>query len=340
MNTAASRSLPSEAVGLQSPSLGQSPFVRLPALARFAWGVLGFNLLVILWGAFVRASRSGDGCGGHWPFCNGQVVPTVAVSGASKFQTIVEFSHRFSSGLALVGVLALCIWVWRSLPRGHQARLFAAWSSVFILLEGALGAGLVLFRLVAGNTSLTRAVYLSAHLTNTLLLIGALTLTAWLASHPGAGIHVKSLPRSLVAALALAVFVSITGAVAALGDTLFPAVSLAGGLRADFASTAPILLRLRLFHPVIAGISGLCILLIALTLSRRIPAQPVREMGALIVLMVLIQFALGAANVALLGPIWMQLTHLLASQILWICLILFAAEIGSSNLVKAVDSLP
>lgn len=296
--------------------------------------MLGLNLLVIIWGAFVRASKSGDGCGGHWPFCNGQVVPTAVVSGASKFQTIVEFSHRVSSGMALVGVFALCVWAYRSLPKGHQARLFSAWSVVFILLEGALGAGLVLFRLVAGNTSLTRAVYLSAHLTNTLLLIGALTLTAWLAGHPGARIHAKSLPRELLAALALTVVICITGAVAALGDTLFPALSVSGGLKQDFASTAPILLRLRFFHPVIAGISGLGILIVALMIPRRMRAQPVREMAALIVLLVLVQFALGAANVALLAPIWMQLVHLLASQLLWICLVLFAAEIGSRSSVE------
>ena len=42
---------------------------------RFAWLTLGFLILVILWGAFVRATGSGAGCGNHWPLCNGVVVP-------------------------------------------------------------------------------------------------------------------------------------------------------------------------------------------------------------------------------------------------------------------------
>lgn len=296
-------------------------------LPRFAWGVLGLNLLVIVWGAYVRASNSGDGCGSHWPFCNGQIVPTI-----SKVQTIIEFSHRISSGLALLSVFALCVWAYCTLRKGNQVRLFAAWSVVFILIEGALGAGLVLFRLVAGNTSLTRAVYLSAHLTNTLLLVGTLTLTARLAGHPGSRVRTKSLPREVILALVLAVFICITGAVAALGDTLFPAISLGSGLKNDFAAAAPILLRLRLFHPVVAGTAGLTILTVALTVPRRVTAQPVREKAALIVLMILIQFALGAANVSLLAPIWMQLVHLFASQLLWICLVLFAAELATREI--------
>ena len=45
------------------------------SFARFAGAVLGYNLLVIVWGAYVRASGSGAGCGNHWPLCNGVVVP-------------------------------------------------------------------------------------------------------------------------------------------------------------------------------------------------------------------------------------------------------------------------
>ena len=41
--------------------------------AKYAWGVLAYNLVVILWGAFVRATGSGAGCGSHWPLCNGEV---------------------------------------------------------------------------------------------------------------------------------------------------------------------------------------------------------------------------------------------------------------------------
>src|SRR5204862_2968928 len=114
------------------------------SLRRYAWGVLGYNLAVILWGAYVRASGSGAGCGSHWPLCNGAIVqpsPTTA--------TLIEYSHRLSSGLALVAVVALAVWTYRATTLGHQARLGAAASVVLMLTEAALGAGLVLFRLVA-----------------------------------------------------------------------------------------------------------------------------------------------------------------------------------------------
>src|SRR5258708_25274996 len=85
--------------------------------ARYAWSVLAFHLGVILWGAFVRASGSGAGCGQHWPLCNGQIVPATPLNA-----TIIEFSHRLSSGIALVSVLALAIWAFRAFPRGFGVR--------------------------------------------------------------------------------------------------------------------------------------------------------------------------------------------------------------------------
>ena len=62
--------------------------------ANFAWGVLAYNILVILWGALVRATGSGAGCGGHWPLCNGDVMPEV-----SQVATAIEFTHRFIRAL-------------------------------------------------------------------------------------------------------------------------------------------------------------------------------------------------------------------------------------------------
>jgi heme a synthase len=331
VSRAASRSSISKPSGGRPSSPAQSVLLSSLTLPRCAWGVCGFNLLVILWGAFVRASKSGDGCGSHWPFCNGQVLPTISTSETTVAfgHRIIEYSHRFSSFLALVSVILLCIWVYRRYTKGNQTRVFAAWSVAFILIEAALGAGLVLFKLVAGDTSLTRAVYLSAHLTNTLLLIGSLTLTAWLASHPVVRLQAKSLPKAVIMSLLLTMLVCVSGAVAALGDTLFPAISVASGLKQDLSNAAPILLRLRLFHPLVAGVSGLTILIVALTIPRRVTDQPVREKAALVVLMILVQFALGVVNVTLLAPVWMQLVHPLASQILWICLLLFAAELAS-----------
>ena len=147
-------------------------------LARFAWLVLGWNVAVILWGAFVRATGSGAGCGAHWPLCNGEVVPR-----APALETMIEFTHRATSGVALLLVLALVLWVYRERPKGHPARRAAGASLFFFVTEAAVGAGLVLLRLVGQNDSVSRAFWMAGHLANTFVLLACLTLTAhWCAS--------------------------------------------------------------------------------------------------------------------------------------------------------------
>src|SRR5579859_5928934 len=97
---------------------------------RFAWGVLGYNILVILWGAYVRASGSGAGCGSHWPLCNGEVVPA-----AKTIEQAIEFTHRLTSALAVMSAAALWLWSFRVFPRGHRGRKTAALSIVFLIME-------------------------------------------------------------------------------------------------------------------------------------------------------------------------------------------------------------
>jgi heme A synthase len=94
---------------------------------------------VILWGAFVRATGSGAGCGSHWPLCNGELVPR-----APQVETVIEFIHRATSGLAFLLVLGLFVLAWRVYPKGDLVRRAAALSFLFIVTEALVGAGLVL----------------------------------------------------------------------------------------------------------------------------------------------------------------------------------------------------
>ncbi len=215
-----------------------------PSLARLAWLVLGWNVLVILWGAFVRATGSGAGCGAHWPLCNGEVLPR-----APELATLVELTHRVTSGMALLAVFYLAWRVFRGRPAGHPARRAATASVIFILSEAAVGAGLVLFRLVADNESVARALFMSVHLMNTFVLLACLTLTAHFASDDTRpSLDAASAWPFALAGLAL-LLVGTSGAIAALGDTLYPAGSLLSGLAADLSPTAHLLVRLRLAHP-------------------------------------------------------------------------------------------
>src|SRR5437762_10958007 len=132
--------------------------LRLTRFARCAWLVLAYNLFVIVWGAYVRASVSGNGCGSHWPLCNGEVLPVGA-----QLKTLVEFAHRLTSGLSVVAIVGLAVWAWRAFPRGHRVRRATLLAVVFIFTEALIGAGLVLFDLVAHNASVARALFMSVH---------------------------------------------------------------------------------------------------------------------------------------------------------------------------------
>src|SRR6195952_2183312 len=174
----------------------------------FAWALLVYNLAVILWGAYVRASFSGDGCGAHWPFCSGQALPANMTT-----QTMIEFTHRMMSSVDVIGTIGLCAWAFLAFPKAHTVRRYAALSLIFLFVEALLGAGLVMFRYVAKDQSAGRAWYLSGHLTNTLLLLAALTMTAWLATRNIEWLRLKHFSKPAIGALLITVFVSITGAV-------------------------------------------------------------------------------------------------------------------------------
>jgi len=287
------------------------------AFARYGWAVLAWNVFVVLWGAFVRATGSGAGCGEHWPLCNGVVVPR-----SPQMGTIIEFFHRVTSGMALIGVLILLVWAIRLFPKGHRARRYS-WASLgLIIVEALLGAGLVLLAYVEKNASTGRAVYLCLHLTNTLLLLAALAAAAWFAKWPEG--EWRRVPRMLWTALGVALLASLTGAIAALGDTIWPAVSLAEGMRAEFAASAPLLLRLRLVHPVVASAAGVFLLLTAFLLLKG-------RVKTWMVALVVAQLAAGGINIVLLAPVWMQILHLALAVGVWLWLVAGTLEAQGSE---------
>ena len=296
----------------------------LTRFAKYAWLVLAYNIFVILWGAFVRATGSGAGCGAHWPLCNGEVIPR-----PTQVATLIEMTHRLPSGVALLLVIGLLVWAFRAYPQGHIVRRGAVASFILIVVEALLGAGLVLFELVAHNASVTRAVSMAVHLVNTFLLLGAMTLTAWWASG-GARLRFsrrRSLMWAFVAGLVGTALIGATGAIVALGDTLFPAPSLAAGLAQDLDPTAHFLIRLRLVHPVIAILVGVGLIGLAMYCRSQQPSASVSRFGSMVQALVVVQWVAGVMNVALLAPVWMQLVHLLLADLLWIALVLLGAAI-------------
>lgn len=286
--------------------------------AGYAWLALAYNFTVVLWGAYVRATGSGAGCGNRWPLCNGVIVahsPAVA--------TIIEFTHRAMSVLDLAVVALLVVWAFRAFPPYSPVRRGALLSAVFLVTEALLGAALVLLDHVGTNASANRAYSLSAHLINTLALLACLALTAWLAG--GRAAPQPHGREAWLAAASLAAFMilGVSGAIAALGDTLFPVRTLAEGFAQDANPTANIFLRLRMWHPVLAGLVGLWLGLYGVSCVAR--RRDVQLAAGIVMALVGIQLAAGMMNLLLLAPMWMQLVHLLLGDLLWISLVLLCA---------------
>jgi len=299
--------------------------MKMNRFAKYAWGVLAVNIAVILWGAFVRATGSGAGCGSHWPLCNGEVIPL-----QPQIETVIEFTHRLTSGAALLLVVAMFVWARRAYPPGQAVRRGAKWSLFFIITEALVGAGLVLFQWVALNDSLERVISMAVHLVNTFLLLAALTLTAWWASG-GRPLQLRRGPAQAPLRLAfglafLAVMIlGVTGAITALGDTLFPAGSLQEGIAQDFSPTAHFLVRLRVWHPLVAILSAAYVLVLAGLAAMSRPDAWVKRFSNLLMVLFLVQIVAGSINLVLLAPIPLQIIHLLLADLVWIGLVLLAA---------------
>lgn len=311
---------------------------KLPsaALRRFAWAVLAYFIAVILWGALVRATGSGAGCGDHWPLCNGTVIQHSA-----RTDTLIEFTHRVTSGISFFSALALMVWTLMGTLRGHLARAASVAAVVFTLIEAILGALLVKLGLTARSQSPLRAPYLALHLTNTLLLLAALTLTAHFLSRPRG--FTRSTVRVVAPAGATAVIVAllivgVTGSLTALGDTLFPASSISAALAQDFSATSTWLVRWRWTHPTVAFLACVFLIWLLVRASRRSDHRDNRKLSALVLILLAAQYLLGVLDVLLLAPVWLQVVHLLGADVLWAALVVLTARLTLEPMIQGMGN--
>lgn len=296
---------------------------RRERFARFAAFVLAFNVLVILWGAYVRATGSGAGCGNHWPLCDGQYLPP-----PTDVKRMIEFGHRMMSALDGVFVLILLIGSFRLFERGHRVRLASIGVFAFTMAEAIIGRALVKNGWVVNNVSVGRAVTMSLHLANTFLLLTALALAAWWATGKpamkwrGQGAVGLALGMGLFGALML----GVSGAITALGDTLFPIKTTAEAIAGTLDPTSHFLVRLRILHPLIAISVGLYLLLLAGLMMHLRPSVDVKRFARILSAIFLFEIAVGLLNKSLLAPIWLQLFHLLVADLVWTTLVLLTAS--------------
>lgn len=295
------------------------------ALQRFSWSVLVYFIAVILWGAVTRATGAGNGCGNHWPLCNGTVMQHSA-----SIDTIIEFTHRITSGISFFALVALLAWTFARTVRGHLARRAAGAALVFTVIEAILGALLVKLGLTSQSQSPLRAPYLALHFTNTLLLMAALALTAHMlgrrVGYLRSSIRIVTPIGALVCIVAV-LLVGVTGSLAALGDTLFPAHSLGAAMAQDFSAKSAWLVQWRWTHPTVALLACVFFFWLVARAWQRSPHWNNRNLAALILILLAAQYLLGALNVLLLAPVWLQIVHLLGADALWVALIVLAARL-------------
>ncbi len=290
----------------------------------WALSLLGVTVAVILWGAFVRVTGSGAGCADHWPLCNGELVPR-----SPGVETLIELTHRVTSGLC--GLLSLVVFFRsrKDFAPGHPVRTAALVGLVLMLLEGAIGAALVKLGLVADDTSPMRALVVGLHLGNTFLLLAAQMLT-WLFARGVPAPRVRdragwalALSAALLALLAL----GASGAITALGDTLFPAESLRQGLADDLAPGAHFLQRLRVWHPLLAVVTGAFVVYLAQQLRAYVATPEVSRWALQLSVLYVVQLGVGALNLVLLAPAFLQIVHLLLADLTWLALVALAANV-------------
>ena len=290
---------------------------------RYSWFLVGYNVLVILWGAVVRSTGSGAGCGSNWPLCNGELVPR-----PERIDTIIELIHRLTSTFDGFLVILLVVFAYRVYGNKSLVFRWAVAALVFIIIEGLLGRMLVVREWVADHVSLIRAVAVAVHLTNTYILLFTLTTTAWLAD------KVKNITlrkmrivnNLLIPAIILAILFSAMGAVTALGDTLFPSESLVTGFQKNFDPTSNFLIRLRIIHPILAIVTSGYLLLVIRFLSTKQLGREVERRGTWLQGVIFVQIFAGGITVLTLAPIFMQILHLLLADVFWISLVLFSLE--------------
>jgi cytochrome c oxidase assembly protein subunit 15 len=302
---------------------------KTSGFVRYAWFTLSYNIVVILWGVFLRASHSGDGCGQHWITCQGEAIPS-----APELKTAIEFSHRVTTTLAGFIVIGLVIWAFRKFGKGSMARKMASLSLLFIIIEGAIGGGLVLTGNTAANWTPSRPFWAAGHLINTFILIALLALTAWYAQRDRSAY--RDISRNTVLLLGLgvaAIFLTgISGSMAALTNMLFPSASIAEGIAKDFAANSHILLRLRILHPLLSVFTAVFLLFLAAWLRRNAnDSKEVSRWATVLSVLIVIQVGFGALTLLTLAPIVMQLGHLFLADAVWISFVLLSVSFLSTR---------
>lgn len=277
---------------------------------RFLFYFWVYTLLVIAWGAWVRISHSGDGCGNHWPLCDGNLIPNF-----THKKTWIEYAHRLMSlfyGLATVAIFLSV----RRLSVSRFVRKMNLSLMLLMISEALLGAVLVKGQLVTVDDSFTRMSVMILHQLNSFILTGVTFLLYFsFRENP-----VQNLRLRHKWILFIFLILPITGAIAALSTTLFPSISVFQGILDDLSHTVHPFIRLRILHPLFAT------LLVTAFVSWCFVKAHSR-----LAFEFLIGMVVGLVTLLTLSPIYLKIAHLLIAHTLWARLLQSFVSLPDSN---------
>lgn len=303
---------------------------RLTSYSLAVLLLVGYSILAILYGAYVRASFSGDGCGTNWPNC-GQA--NFLPSGSLK--SFIEFSHRVSAQLILPLTVGLYWFTRAKKPEYKETQRWLLWATFFTLVEGAVGAGLIKFGLTAYKDTVHRTFAMSLHLVTTFALLASLAFAA-LSSVYKERVEFKG-QGAVLSIFSFGAFwtviLGISGAISALGTMLRVHDQV---LEQALRPTADYLDRLRVAHPFVAVAALVSIVVCAGLVSAIRPYPMVRKASRVLLGLFAVQMACGLLNIWIKAPVWMQVIHLLLADLIWMALV----SVGYFALTAEKASLP
>ena len=148
---------------------------------RLAWLALGVAFVHSVFGAIVRISGSGMGCGEHWPDCNGALVPTF-----TSYTTVIELTHRCLAATLLGVTAALVLVAWRDGRTGTAAKRGGS-----VLRAAALALGLELVAALVGMVvvllALSSRALIAVHYTIAMATLATLVIAVQRTGGSGSG---------------------------------------------------------------------------------------------------------------------------------------------------------
>ncbi|MFD2704938.1 heme A synthase [Salibacterium lacus] len=284
-------------------------------------------LIVLLQGALVTKTGSAEGCGATWPLCYGQLIPE-----SSAKETIIEYSHRAWSGLMGMFVFILAVWSWKKLSHLRETKFLALMAVLFILFQGFMGAGAVIW----GNNNIVLALHFGIS-TISFAAVALLTVLAFEDGKSGVTkVQVSKTYRNyLFGVLVYSYLVIYTGAyVKHTGATYvcsgFPLCN--GSLFPDMGSGTAYQLSIHMIHRAAAVLLAVLFFVLLIWTIRRFRRYSVLFFGSIAVfLLVLVQAGAGISILFVDSYLPPALVHSLTITVLFTVLSYMGMVITRNN---------